>query len=146
MPMPRNVVLAGALGVLLIGVSAGAPAAGRITVEGEPAVKLRIHVTSDSNVSLVSAAAIYARHDGSADVLAPAEFAIKPGAAYYVRFDAVDSSNVIHVSAKGGTPFGFGSLGSAYKSVSVICGSPRGSSVHPLPAGASLTYRACPER
>jgi len=143
--MRRTVLLAGTLSVLLIGVMAGAAAPGRITVEGEPGAKLRIRATSDSNVSLVSAAAVYSRQEGSIELLAPAEFAIKPGTRYYVRFDAADSSKVIRVSAAGGTRFGFGSLGSAYKAVSVVCGSPRGSSVHPLPPGTSLANRACPE-
>lgn len=143
--MPRTGFLAGALGVLLVGVMSSAPVPGRIRVEGEPGMKLRIRATGDGNVSLVSAAAIYETQGGSVDVLAPATFAIKPGGSYYVRFDAADSSNIIRVSAVGGNRFGFGSLGSRYKGVSVVCGSLHGSSVHPLPPGTSLADRSCPD-
>lgn len=143
--MKRAVLLAAALGATIVGVLSSTRVEGRITVKGEPGVALRIRATVDSNVTLVSAAETHKRSDGGVDVLTPAVFAIKPGGSYYARFDAADSSNVILLSAVGGRRFGFWELGSRYKGVSVVCGSQRGSGVHPLRPGASLADRSCPE-
>jgi hypothetical protein len=141
---PRFLVVA-VLGVMTLSAVWTTTRPGRIRVEGEPGVPLRIRASGDGNVSLVSAAAVYSRQGMDVDVLTPAEFAIKRGGSHYARFDAADSSATILVSAEGIMRFGLGSVGSRYKGVSVVCGSPRESGVHPLPRGASLTDRSCPE-
>lgn len=145
MRIQREFLLVALLGVMTVGAVRSATPAGRIRVEGEPGVQLRIRASGDGNVSLVSAATVYSRQGANVDVLTPAEFAIKPGGTYYVRFDAADSTATIDVSADGGPRYGFGSLGSRYIGVSVVCGSTRGSQVHPLPRGTSLADRSCPE-
>ena len=144
MRIQRGVVVAAILGALVVTVAVSATTTGRIRVEGETGVPLRIHASIE-NVTLLSAARVYRRDSASVDVLAPAEFAIKPRSNYYARFDATDSTATINMSAVGGLRFGFGELGSRYKGVSVVCGSPRESQVHPLPNGASLADRSCPE-
>lgn len=145
MRIQRGFLLVAMLGALTVSAVSSATPPGRIRVEGEPGVQLRIRASGDGNVSLVSAAAVYSRQGANVDVLAPAEFAIKPGGTYYARFDAADSTATILVAAEGGPRFGFGSLGSRYTGVTVVCGSPRGSEVHPLPRGTSLADRSCPE-
>ena len=144
MRIQRSVLVAAILGIFMVTAVRSMTLPGRIRVDAEKGTQLRIRASGD-NVTLVSAARIYGRDSVSVDILAPAEFAIKPHSRYYVRFDAADSTTTINVSARGGLAFGFVKVGSRYRGVSVVCGSPGESQVHPLPLGTSLADRSCPE-